>query len=204
MPENGLIDPEKMNYLAHCYFSTGTQNSLYGNVLGDFVKGHNHGFLEQEITDGIALHRAIDKFTDNHPTVRKSKHRISDKRKRFAGIMIDVFYDHFLAMHWEKFSPYDFDTQINEWYSTLNAETNIELPERMKIMISQLTKHDWFSGYKTQDGISASIDGISRRIRFENTLAGGGIELVQNYSLLENDFLEFFPLLKRYVLRYEK
>lgn len=188
-----------MNYLAHCYFSTGTQNSLYGNLLGDFVKGKNHGYVDPEIIKGIVLHRAIDKFTDNHPIVSHSKDRISKERKRFSGIMIDVFYDHFLAMHWDNFSSSDFELQTRNWYEKLNAETEIELPERMLISIQRMKQNDWFAKYKTFDGISAAINGISKRIKFENKLAGGGKELEQNYSDLESDFNDFFPELIEYV-----
>ncbi len=188
-----------MNYLAHCYFSSGSQNSLYGNLLGDFVKGSSHGYLDQEILDGIKLHRAIDKFTDSHPVVIQSKNRISKERKRFSGIMIDVFYDHFLAMHWDNFSSTDFNTQTKEWYKKLNAETDIKLPERMKTTVHMMRNKDLFSMYKTFDGISIAINGISRRIRFDNELAGGGKELEKNYSSLENDFHQFFPQLVQYV-----
>ena len=188
-----------MNYLAHCYFSSGSQNSLYGNLLGDFVKGSSHGYLDQEIVDGIKLHRAIDKFTDSHPVVIQSKNRISKERKRFSGIMIDVFYDHFLAMHWNIFSSAGFNIQTQEWYKKLNSESDIELPERMQVTIRKMQENDLFSMYKTFDGISIAINGISRRIRFENLLAGGGEELADNYSELENDFHIFFPELIRFV-----
>ncbi len=188
-----------MNYLAHLYFSNGSQNSLYGNLLGDFVKGKASQYTDKEILEGIALHRAIDKFTDSHPVVRESKNRLSDKRKRFSGIMIDVFYDHFLAVNWESYSSSSFEKQTNDWYEKLNAKTDIELPERMKNTIHMMRKNDLFSMYKSFDGISMAINGISRRIRFDNELAGGGKELEKNYSSLENDFHQFFSQLKQYV-----
>ncbi len=188
-----------MNYLAHLYFSSGSQNSLYGNLLGDFVKGSSHGYLDQEIVDGIKLHRAIDKFTDSHSIVIQSKNRVSKERKRFSGIMIDVFYDHFLAMHWDNFSSSDFNIQTQQWYKKLNSETDIELPERMQVTIRKMQENDLFSLYKTFNGVSMAINRISKRIRFENSLAGGGKELTDNYAELENDFHNFFPELIEYV-----
>ena len=167
--------------------------------MGDFVKGKSSQYTDKEILEGIALHRAIDKFTDSHPVVRESKNRLSDKRKRFSGIMIDVFYDHFLAVNWESYSSSSFEKQTNDWYEKLNAKTDIELPERMKNTIHMMRKNDLFSMYKSFDGISMAINGISRRIRFDNELAGGGKELEKNYSSLENDFHQFFPQLKQYV-----
>lgn len=189
-----------MNYLAHLYFADDSPKSLIGNLLGDFVKGKaSHQYTDKVIIDGIALHRAIDKYTDSHPIVIESKSRISAKRRRFSGIMIDVFYDHFLARQWKAFSSSDFDTQIRQWYADLNAEIDIHLPENMKVMMHKMIKHDWFTAYRSLDGISASINGISKRIRFDNQLAGGAVELTDNYTELQDDFYRFFPQLKHYV-----
>src|SRR3954464_15580437 len=89
--------PVTMNYLAHLYLSAPTEDAWLGSLLGDFVKGPLDGRYSQHITSAIALHRKIDTFTDAHPVVLRSKSRISAARRRYAGIMIDMFYDHFLA-----------------------------------------------------------------------------------------------------------
>ena len=86
-----------MNYLAHLFLSDGTPESLIGNLLGDFVKGSIENIYSLKIIEGIYLHRKIDSFTDSHPIFRSSKRLIGVDRRRFSGIMIDVFYDHFLA-----------------------------------------------------------------------------------------------------------
>lgn len=188
-----------MNFLAHLYFADDTQNSLYGNLLGDFVKGSPDQYTNQAILDGIAQHRAIDKFTDSHPIVKRSKSRISPERRRFAGIMIDVFYDHYLAVNWHQYSNDDFDEKTSAWYKKLKAETNIILPPRFNRTIEMMTKNDWFSMYKEPEGISKTINGISKRIRFENNMHGGGIEMTENYQALEDDFHDFFPELVTFV-----
>jgi acyl carrier protein phosphodiesterase len=51
------------------------------------------------------LHRRIDSFSDTHAAFRRSRARVSEVRRRFGGIMVDMFYDHFLAVHWQRFSP---------------------------------------------------------------------------------------------------
>lgn len=188
-----------MNYLAHLYFSGNTQLSLLGNLMGDFVKGPSHSYTDHEIVTGIELHRRIDKFTDHHEVVKKSKNRISTERRRYAGIMVDVFYDHFLAKHWEHYSDHDFKRQIEFWYLKLGADSKVELPGRMQHALKKMTEEDWLSTYRTREGIADTIDRISRRIRFKNNLAGGGSELVENYRDLEQDFHDFFPQLICYV-----
>ena len=193
-----------MNFLAHLYFADNTQDSLYGNLLGDFVKGSPDQYQNQAILDGIAQHRAIDKFTDQHPIVKRSKSLISTERRRFAGIMIDVFYDHYLAINWSQYSDHDFDQMTQSWYRKLRSDTNIQLPPRFNRTIEMMTKNDWFTMYKEPAGISKAINGISKRIRFENKMHGGGIELIDNYELLANDFNEFFPELINFVEDHKK
>ena len=168
--------------------------------MGDFVKGSTISFTESEIVDGIELHRKIDKYTDSHSIVRQSKNRISSERKRYAGIMTDVFYDHFLAKNWNRYSNNNFERQVEAWYVKLNTETNLILPDRMRKVLKLMRDEDWLSTYKSTAGISNTIDRIARRIRFENGLEGGGEELVDNYDLLENDFNLFFPNLKHFVV----
>lgn len=188
-----------MNYLAHLYFSGNSQLALLGNLMGDFVKGPSHVYTDHEIINGIKLHLKIDKFTDRHDVVKKSKSRISSARRRYAGIMVDVFYDHFLAKNWERYSDHDFKRQIDFWYLKLAADSEVQLPGRMQYALEKMTEEDWLSTYRTSEGISDTIDRISRRIRFKNNLAGGGSEMVENYAELEQDFHAFFPQLIDYV-----
>ena len=186
-----------MNYLAHCYFSEASQKSLLGNLMGDFVKGKAQVYHDPEISQGIALHRA--KYTDSHPVVKRSKSRITVIRRRFSGIMVDVFYDHFLARNWVMYSDADFENQVSNWYRQLNLAMAINPPDRLLTVIKLMSAEDWLGSYINTDAISKTIDRISRRIRFPNTMHGGGVELLDNYASLENDFNEFFPELIHYV-----
>ncbi len=93
-----------MNYLAHFFLAENTPESLLGNLLGDFVKGSAVNLYPQEIIKGIYLHRKVDSYTDSHAIVRSSKSLVCSQRRRFAGVLIDVFYDHFLAKNWREYS----------------------------------------------------------------------------------------------------
>ena len=85
-----------MNFLAHLYLADDTPHSLIGNMLGDFVNGDFRSRYNTEICRGILLHRKVDVFTDNHPVFLHSKRRISNEYRLLKGIMVDLFYDHFL------------------------------------------------------------------------------------------------------------
>jgi len=102
-----------MNFLAHLYLADPQPLGLLGSLMGDFVKGPLGGRYPEPITRGIMLHRRIDTFTDAHAVVRASRTRISPGRRRFAGIMIDVFYDHFLARDWARYCPEQLKASAN-------------------------------------------------------------------------------------------
>jgi acyl carrier protein phosphodiesterase len=86
-----------MNYLAHLYLAGDSPESILGNLIGDFLKGTTVDSYSESIRKGIQLHKQVDRYTDLHDIVRKSKQLISPVNKRYAGIIVDVFYDHFLA-----------------------------------------------------------------------------------------------------------
>jgi len=184
-----------MNYLAHLFFSENSTYSMLGNLMGDFVKGDITNKYNSEIREGIKKHRMIDKYTDSHDTVLLSKKRVSPERRRFSGIMIDVFYDHFLAIHWNKFSNDNLEYFVNNCYEKLNTEVEIPIPENLVVVINRMASENRLLSYRTIEGIEIAINRISNRIRFQNNLHGGIGELINNYYNLEKDFLHFFPQL---------
>ena len=188
-----------MNYLAHLFLSDGTPESLIGNLLGDFAKGSIEKKYPHEIIKGIYLHRKIDSFTDSHPIFRSSKRLISLNRRRFSGMMIDVFYDHFLAKNWSEYSNIALSDFTNRVYQVLQENKSI-LPERLKNILPDMIAHDWLASYKEGAAIDRAINGLSRRIKRKNNLSGGVEELFLNYQQLQADFSIFFPELIDYTL----
>ena len=93
-----------MNFLAHIYLSGDTNEILIGNFIGDYVKGNDYLKYPTNIGKGILLHRKIDAFTDKHSVTKSCKTFINPKYRKFSGIVIDIFYDHFLATNWEQYS----------------------------------------------------------------------------------------------------
>ncbi len=188
-----------MNYLAHLFLSDGTPESLIGNLLGDFVKGSIENIYSTQIIKGIYLHRKIDCFTDSHPIFRSSKRLISLNRRKFSGMMIDVFYDHFLAKNWSEYSNIGLNDFTNSVYQVLQENKNL-LPERLKSILPDMIANDWLASYRETSTINRAINGLSHKIKRENNLLGGVEELFLNYQQLQVDFSKFFPELIDYTL----
>lgn len=186
-----------MNFLAHAYLSDGSDHGMLGSLMGDFVKGPLGDAYPPGITRGIALHRHIDSFTDAHELVRRSKARVSPQRRRFAGIMVDMFYDHFLARDWARYSDEPLSAFTGRTYALLSTHHH-QLPERLQRVSAYMVRDDWLGSYARVEAIGASLDGMGRRLRRENALSGSVEELVDHYDDFAADFHAFMPELIRF------
>jgi len=181
-----------MNFLAHAFLAHPSIPLIIGNFIGDFVKGKQVNTYEREIANGIMMHRRIDEFTDNHFVFKKSKGRISKKYGHYSGVVIDLYYDHFLAITWEEFTDIKFDLFVSELYQTILKNEDL-LPEKAKMMLPYMIKYDWLSNYATIDGIDKSLKGLAKRTRFDSKMEDAAEDLIQNYESIKNDFRDFFP-----------
>lgn len=191
-----------MNFLAHAFLSRSSPELLIGGLLGDFVKGRER--LQQyspAVRAGIHLHRAIDRYTDAHASVRASCSLISPARRRFAAILVDVFYDHFLARHWTRYADLPLEDFTQQVYATLLPDI-ASYPERLQRILPRMAADDWLASYAEIESVDAALHGIARRFqRFPRAtvLADGVQELLHNYTALEQQFLDFFPELVVFV-----
>ncbi len=182
-----------MNYLAHLYFAEDTPESRVGNLMVDFVRGPvDRQPYGGAIMQGMRSHVAVDRFTDGHDVVRESKALISRRRRRFAGIIVDVCYDHFLARHWANFSDEPLSEFIDRTYGSFRAFRG-ELPPVMSRVIRHMVENDWLRGYQELSGIGRALDGLSMRLSRPNAMTGSVEELRENYEAMEGQFLRFFP-----------
>ncbi len=192
-----------MNYLAHLYFAEDTPESRVGNLMADFVRGPvDRQPYRGAVMRGMRSHVAVDRYTDGHDVVRESKALISRPRRRFAGIIVDVCYDHFLARNWPYFSDEPLSDFIERTYGSLRAYRG-DIPPVMARVIRLMVKNDWLGGYREVSGIGRALDGLSTRLRRPNSLAGSAEELEANYEEMEGQFLRFFPDLVRHMERRE-
>ncbi len=187
-----------MNYLAHLYLAGDNTEALLGNLMGDFVKGHVDSSLPPAIQKGIALHRKIDAFTDANPLFRRSKQRLSPEARRYGGILVDLFYDHFLARHWTRYATLPLRHFSQQVYGILLAHYEW-LPYAMQRSVSYMIRVDLLMSYREITGIERALQGVGRRLKRTNPLAGAAQELQRHYSALAADFAAFFPELRSYV-----
>lgn len=188
-----------MNYLAHAFLADSEPAALAGALFGDFVKGAQLEQYPPVVRAAIRTHRRVDCYTDAHDLVSASRRLVSPARRRFAGIMVDVFYDHFLARHWSRFSSEALPTFTARVYRALQEQPST--PERLQRMLPRMCAEDWLASYCDPAAIDLAIDGIARRLKRPSTLPGGGEELRQRYPAFEAHFLEFFPQLMAHVPR---
>ncbi|NJO69419.1 MAG: DUF479 domain-containing protein, partial [Bacteroidetes bacterium] len=131
-----------MNFLAHIYLSGDNDEIKVGNFVADWIKGQDFKRYSPEIQKGILLHRSIDSFTDNHPTIRKSKSRLSNNYGKYAGIIIDIFYDHFLASNWNTFSKTPLPVYAQEVYRLLEKYID-SFPLGIREFIPRFMERRW-------------------------------------------------------------
>ena len=191
-----------MNWLAHLLLAEPNPEARLGNLLGDLVKGKQRQTLNVNLQRGLECHQAIDIFTDKHPTVKCSKQRIDPEYRRFAGILIDVFYDYILATNWQDYSNIPL-TEFTSIVYTSWSDHLSNLPLYPQGVIRRLIAEDWLSSYSTLEGIELTLARISyrlnRRSKRNYDLTPTIAQLTYNYLLLEQDFQQFFPQLQLYV-----
>jgi len=181
-----------MNHLAHFYLSFHQESLLAGNYMADFALGSNYQKFQPEIQQGVLLHRFIDHFTDTHSAVKQSKARIAKTQGKYAPVVMDVLYDHLLAIHWDRYS--------NELLMDFAAKTYRQL-ERNKLLFPELLlqrfehmkTHDWLTHYATADGIKRALAGLAKRAKYENKMEFAFDAFLHQKASLENDFHLFFP-----------
>jgi acyl carrier protein phosphodiesterase len=189
-----------MNHLAHFCLADHSAVGWMGSFLGEYVKGGLKGRLPDGIERGILLHRKIDSYTDCHPMAAASRNRISPARRRFAGIIIDVGYDHFLSKNWSKFCMMDLADFTARVYEAL-LPLEYLLPEQPRRALPRMVRENWLMQWRSLAGVAKTLDRISARINRRDTLPGAIEEIQENYDSLEADFLSFFPDLMQYVVR---
>jgi acyl carrier protein phosphodiesterase len=187
-----------MNYLAHVFLSGDDEEIVIGNFIGDYVKGTSFRKYSDSIKKGILLHRDIDVFTDRNKIVRKSKSLLQNKYGKYAGIIIDIFYDHFLAKNWEKFSSLPLKDFTENLHKILNKYFEI-LPEKVKQFVPSFIDNNWIKYYQSVGGIEKVLKRMSSITTLPDETSYAINILKSDYRELECDFLNYFPELTRYV-----
>jgi acyl carrier protein phosphodiesterase len=187
-----------LNYLAHLYLSDGSAESLLGNLLADFLKGPSSTVEDTRVREGVELHRRIDRFTDGHPVFLRSVDRFSPRRRRAAPVLVDIFYDHFLARDWDHYAPLPLHDFLESSRRRMLTRWHL-LPAHTQPALERLMPLHWMARYAEIPGIGAVVDRVAKRVRMDVGIAGGVEELTGNYDGLSGDFRDFFGDLVAFV-----
>lgn len=189
-----------MNWLAHLYLSGDDPGVRIGNLVADLVKGPARRALGPPLCHGIAHHQRIDAFTDFHALFHRSKRRVPAGYERFAGILVDIFYDHLLAHFWAAHSPVPLDTFTAQVYGTFSTFYP-ELPAETCVLLARMARQDWLGSYRTVEGITDVLRRLSLRIAgrigWNPHLEAAAAALAADREGFTEDFDAFFPELRR-------
>ena len=180
-----------MNFLAHIYLSVDSDLIKIGNFMADGVRGNKYLELHSEIQKGIILHRTIDTFTDAHPIFRQSTKRLHANYHHFSGVIVDVFYDHFLAKNWSLYSDEKLEVYVANFYDSLTTHDDL-LTEKAQMMKPYMIQQNWLLSYQTIEGIEKILSQMDNRIKRESNMRFSVQELKLFYNEFENDFTIFF------------
>lgn len=180
-----------MNFLAHIYLSFDNNEITIGNFIADSIRANKYKHLPETVQKGILLHREIDTFTDAHPIVRKSTKRLHKNYGHYSGVIVDIFYDHFLAKNWSNYSNVPLDEFVEKFYDLLEDNYSI-LPKGTQRMMPYMIADNWIYNYSKLSGISRVLDGVNRRTKNKSKMNFAILDLKQYYIEFEKEFTQFF------------
>ncbi|HET6555731.1 MAG TPA: ACP phosphodiesterase [Prolixibacteraceae bacterium] len=187
-----------MNYLAHIYLSGDSEDIVLGNFIGDFVKGNRHQHYPEQVAYGILLHRRIDSFTDQHEAVIECIRLLRPGYGKYAGIVADVFFDHFLAHNWNDYSVYTLRSFAKNAHAIFLSNFGL-LPMRLKQFLPFLIHHRRLESYAVRENLHQVLDIMSKRTSLPSN-TGWAMQLLNDeYAQFEAHFRRFFPELINYV-----
>ncbi|MGL5113183.1 MAG: ACP phosphodiesterase [Flavobacterium sp.] len=187
-----------MNFLAHIFLSGDDELLKIGNFMADGIRGKQYEHYPISIQKGIRLHRFIDTYTDAHPVFRQSTKKLHSEYHHYSGVIVDVFYDHFLSKNWSLFSNENLEHFTENFYQSLRDNYEL-LSERTKGMMPYMIDHNWLLSYQSIAGISRILTQMDSRTKNASKMRFSSNELIAHYSEFEQEFTTFFSDLQEQV-----
>lgn len=181
-----------MNHLAHLFLGGDTAESLIGNLAGDFVKGPLGDRFPPAIRDGIAQHRRIDAFTDEHPSVAAFRRVLAPEYGHYSRVIADMFFDHFLACRFEDYGGESLDAFLARTFAKMNPHVDA-MPPLLRAIYPRIRDEEWLQSYRHVEGIRFALMNMSRRFSRRPRLESAARHLVDSRVELERRFGEFMP-----------
>lgn len=187
-----------MNFLAHIYLSGDNDLIKIGNFMADGIRGKQYLNYPPDVQKGIVLHRAIDTFTDAHPIFRQSTKKLHSRYHHYAGVIVDIFYDHFLAKNWVNYSNENLENYVNAFYQSLSNNIPI-LTDKTIGMMPYMLEENWLLIYQNVEGIEHILTQMDKRTKNQSKMRFATEELTEFYTEFEQEFTMFFEELRAHV-----
>ena len=180
-----------MNFLAHIYLSFDDEEVTIGNFIADSIRSKNYQHLPFKVQQGIILHREIDTYTDSHPIVKQSTKRLHPNYSHYSRVIVDIYYDHFLAKNWRDYSDIPLEDYVDGFYDLLEKYYSI-LPDNIKHMMPHMVGNNWLLSYAKLEGIGRVLNGMNRRTKNRSKMNFAILDLETHYEAFEKEFVDFF------------
>jgi acyl carrier protein phosphodiesterase len=187
-----------MNHLGHLFVSGNKPLTIVGNFMADAVKGRDLSAFPAGIQNGIRMHRRIDSFTDNHPLTLRGRERLREHCGKYAGVALDIFYDHTIARCWPQLSPEPLAGFTQRMYRLLEEHAPL-MPARTQHMLGYMVRNDWLTSYATIPGIARALNGLSARVPGGEVLRGAEKVLEEHLDAFDAECLQFLPALREHL-----
>lgn len=181
-----------MNFLAHLFLSCNDESLLIGNFIADAIRNRDLKQYSKAIQSGVLLHRKIDSYTDNHPIIRKGTKRLRPQHRKYAAVVIDVFYDYLLIKNWERYSQQSLTDFTQQVYKSLSHHQHL-LPTQLRDNLPRMIQKDWLKQYGHLDGIAYTFRRMEQRVSQPHLLLNTTQSLQRDEALLMKEFNLFFP-----------
>ncbi len=181
-----------MNFLAHMFLTYGNEKLTVGNFIADFIRNRDLAMYDADIIEGVMLHRHIDYFTDHHPVVLESTRLIRARHHKYSPVVIDVFYDYVLSQNWDTFSDVSLRTFSDDIYHVL-AQNSDEFPIHLQDITERMIADDFLIKYGSEEGMEKTFARIGKRVKFKNNFLTAFDDLEDQYDVINQGFLSFFP-----------
>jgi acyl carrier protein phosphodiesterase len=186
-----------MNFLAHIYLSGKNEELILGNFIADSIKGNKYLKYPPGVQHGILLHRKIDQYTDTHPIVKKSTAKLHKNYHHYSGVIVDIYYDHFLASQWAEFSQLPLEEFVADFYKLLQKNFDL-LPTTVQQFLPYMIADNWLLSYASMEGIHRILYQMNQRTKNVVQMDRAIFDLEQQYDDFKNDFGNFFPQLQKF------
>lgn len=180
-----------MNFLAHIHLSGDNEFIKIGNFMADGVRGKQYVNFPQDIQKGILLHRAIDTFTDAHPVFRQSTKKLHPRYHHYAGVIVDMYYDHFLAKNWKSYSNDTLENYSALFYQSL-LDNHSHLTIKTQNILPYIMELNWLVSYQTIPGMERILTQMDRRTKNQSLMRFATEELITHYDEFETEFSLFY------------